>query len=67
MKIIKISNNSFDKNFIKELIENKKYLMAVFSKSCIHCIIMKPEWQLFKKLNKINSNRIIRNRCRRIK
>lgn len=60
MKIIKISNNSFDKNFIKELIENKKCLIAVFSKSCIHCIIMKPEWQLFKKkLNKINSNCVL--------
>tara|TARA_B100000902_G_scaffold305073_1_gene293444 strand:+ start:10033 stop:10449 length:417 start_codon:yes stop_codon:yes gene_type:complete len=60
MKIIKISNNSFDKKFLEELIEKKKCLIAVFSKSCIHCILMKPEWLLFKKkLNKINSNCVL--------
>ena len=49
MKIIELKNNSFDKKVITDLLEKKICLVGVFSKLCIHCKSMKPQWNFLKK------------------
>lgn len=59
MQIIQLKNAKFNKENIKELLSKKTCIIGVFSKSCIHCQIMKPEWNNLKnKLKKINTNSI---------
>ena len=48
MQIIELKNNAFDKNKIKQLLEKKICLVGVFSKLCIHCQNMKPQWEYLK-------------------
>tara|TARA_B110000305_G_C19391358_1_gene615068 strand:- start:740 stop:1195 length:456 start_codon:yes stop_codon:yes gene_type:complete len=60
MKIIELKNNSFDKKVIADLLEKNTCFIAVFSKSCIHCNNMKPEWQILKKkLKKIKTRAVL--------
>ena len=49
MQIIELNNGSFDKEKIQELLSKKICLVGVFSKLCVHCINMKPQWQFLKK------------------
>ena len=48
MQIIELKNNAFDKNKIKQLLTKKVCLIGVFSKLCIHCQSMKPQWEYLK-------------------
>ena len=48
MQIIELKNNTFDKNKIKQLLTKKVCLVGVFSKLCIHCQNMKPQWEYLK-------------------
>ena len=48
MQIIELKNNAFDKNKIKQLLTKKVCLVGVFSKLCIHCQNMKPQWEYLK-------------------
>lgn len=48
MQIIELKNNAFDKNKIKQLLTKKICLVGVFSKLCIHCQNMKPQWEYLK-------------------
>lgn len=60
MQIIELKDSSFDKQVIKELLEKKICLIGVFSKLCIHCKNMKPQWEFLKrKLKKINCNGVL--------
>ncbi len=60
MKIININKSNIDYKIINNLLINSDCLVSIFSKSCIHCKIMKPEWNMFKKkLKNINSNLIL--------
>ena len=60
MKIIKLNNPNFNKDKVSALLEKNICFIAVFSKVCIHCENMKPEWnKLLKKLKKINCNAIL--------
>ena len=60
MQIIELKNNNFDKQIIKKLLEKKVCLIGVFSKLCIHCNIMKPQWEILKKkLKKTNLNGVL--------
>jgi len=60
MQIVEFQNGKFDKQVIKNLLEKKICLIGVFSKSCIHCDNMKPQWQILKKkLKKINCNGVL--------
>ena len=49
MQIIELKNNAFDRNKIKQLLTKKVCLVGVFSKLCIHCQNMKPQWEYLKK------------------
>ena len=49
MQIIELNNGSFDKEKIQELLSKKICLVGVFSKLCVHCKNMKPQWQFLKK------------------
>ena len=60
MKIIKLNNPAFHNNNINLLLKKNICFIAVFSKVCIHCENMKPEWnKLVNKLEKINCNAIL--------
>ena len=60
MKIFELKNSMFDVNKIQKILKSKVCLIAIFSKDCIHCINMKPEWeQLKKKVKKINSDIVL--------
>ena len=60
MQIIELNNSSFNKEEIKDLLSKKVCLVGVFSKLCIHCKNMKPQWQyLKKKLKKSNCNGVL--------
>ena len=60
MQIIELKNETFDKQYIINLLEKKNCLIGVFSKSCIHCNDMKPQWQILKKkLKKITCNGVL--------
>ena len=48
MQIIELKNNAFDKNKIKQLLTKKVCLIGIFSKLCIHCQNMKPQWEYLK-------------------
>ena len=48
MQIIELKNNAFDRNKIKQLLTKKVCLVGVFSKLCIHCQNMKPQWEYLK-------------------
>ena len=39
----------FDKEKIKQLLSKKICLVGIFSKLCIHCQNMKPQWEYLKK------------------
>jgi|ETNmetMinimDraft_21_1059911.scaffolds.fasta_scaffold292608_1 thioredoxin-like negative regulator of GroEL len=59
MKIIEIngSNPTFNKWGVDNTLNKGVFLIGVFSKSCGHCIDMKPEWEKLKNnLKTINSN-----------
>ena len=49
MQIIELNNSSFDKEKIKQLLSKKICLVGIFSKLCIHCQNMKPQWEYLKK------------------
>ena len=60
MKIIELNNNSFNKEEILNLLSKKTCLVGVFSKLCIHCQNMKPQWEfLKKKLKKSKCNGLL--------
>ena len=60
MKIIEINTFNINKESIKKLLSNKICLIGVFSKLCIHCKNMKPQWKLLKKkLKKFNCNALL--------
>ena len=60
MKIIELKNPTFNKNNIQKLLETKICLVGVFSKLCIHCNNMKPQWNMLKKrLKKSNCNGLL--------
>ena len=60
MQIIELKNNAFDKNKIKQLLTKKVCLVGVFSKLCIHCQNMKPQWDYLKtKLKNANCNGLL--------
>ena len=60
MKIIEIINSNFDKNYIKQILLKKTCFIGVFSKLCIHCQNMQPEWKkLKKKLRSLKCNGIL--------
>lgn len=60
MQIFELKNNSFDKKIIKDLLGKKICFIGVFSKLCIHCKNMKPQWEFLKnKLKKINCNGVL--------
>ena len=60
MKIIKLNNPEFNRKYINELISKNICFIGVFSKLCIHCKNMKPEWEKLKhKLKKFNCNAIL--------
>ena len=60
MKIIELKNPTFNKNNIQQLLEKKICLVGVFSKLCIHCNNMKPQWNMLKKrLKKSNCNGLL--------
>ena len=60
MKIIEITNSNFDKNYIKQILLKKTCFIGVFSKLCIHCQNMQPEWKkLKKKLRSLKCNGIL--------
>ena len=55
MQIVEINNSNFDSNKIKELLSKKVCLVGIFSKFCIHCENMKPQWKMLK--NKLKKNK----------
>ena len=60
MQIIELNNSSFDKEKIKQLLSKKICLVGIFSKLCIHCQNMKPQWDfLKKKLKKSKCNGLL--------
>ena len=60
MQIIELNNSSFDKEKIKQLLSKKICLVGIFSKLCIHCQNMKPQWEyLKKKLKKTKCNGLL--------
>tara|TARA_Y100000992_G_scaffold126708_1_gene83170 strand:- start:2092 stop:2511 length:420 start_codon:yes stop_codon:yes gene_type:complete len=60
MQIIELNNSSFNKQKIKELLTQKICLVGIFSKLCIHCQNMKPQWEyLKKKLKKTKCNGLL--------
>lgn len=60
MKIIKLNNPSNNPKKINKLISEKLCFIGVFSKVCIHCKNMKPEWEKLKnKLKKIKCNGLL--------
>tara|TARA_E500000178_G_scaffold217760_1_gene214977 strand:+ start:338 stop:772 length:435 start_codon:yes stop_codon:yes gene_type:complete len=60
MKIIELNNDSFNKEEILNLLSKKTCLVGVFSKLCIHCQNMKPQWDfLKKKLKKSKCNGLL--------
>ena len=60
MRIIKINNLNFSKNMIWDLLSKKTCIIGVFSKQCIHCQNMKPEWAVLKnKLKNLKGNGIL--------
>ena len=60
MRIIELNNSTFNKNNIQQLLEKKICLVGVFSKLCIHCNNMKPQWNMLKKrLKKSNCNGLL--------
>ena len=60
MKIIQLKTSSFDKQYIKNILSKKTCLIGVFSKLCIHCQNMKPQWEILKKkLKKFKSNAVL--------
>ena len=60
MKIIEITNSNFDKNYIKQILLKKTCFIGIFSKSCIHCQNMQPEWKKLKeKLGSLKCNGIL--------
>ena len=60
MKIIELNNDSFNKEEILNLLSKKTCLVGVFSKLCIHCQNMKPQWEfLKKKLKKSKCNGLL--------
>ena len=57
MKILIFNNQSKNLKNIDKVLSKNSCLIGIFSKSCIHCINMKPEWKLLKKkLKKTNTN-----------
>ena len=60
MQIIELNNSSFNKEKIKQLLSKKICLVGIFSKLCIHCQNMKPQWEyLKKKLKKTKCNGLL--------
>ena len=60
MKIIELKNDFFNKEEILNLLSKKTCLVGVFSKLCIHCQNMKPQWDfLKKKLKKSKCNGLL--------
>ena len=60
MRIIKLNNPESDLESIKNLLEKNICFIGVFSKLCIHCKNMKPEWEKLKsRLKKINCNALL--------
>lgn len=60
MKIIELNNDSFNKEELVNLLSKKTCLVGVFSKLCIHCQNMKPQWDfLKKKLKKSKCNGLL--------
>jgi thioredoxin-like negative regulator of GroEL len=60
MKIIELNNDSFNKEDLVNLLSKKTCLVGVFSKLCIHCQNMKPQWDfLKKKLKKSKCNGLL--------
>ena len=60
MQIIELNNSSFDKEKIRDLLSKKICLVGIFSKLCIHCQNMKPQWEyLKKKLKKTKCNGLL--------
>ena len=60
MQIIELNNSSFDKEKIKQFLAKKICLVGIFSKLCIHCQNMKPQWEyLKKKLKKTKCNGLL--------
>ena len=55
MQIIELNDSSFDKENIQELLSKKICLVGVFSKSCVHCTNMKPQWKILK--NKLQDSK----------
>lgn len=57
---IKLLHNNVNNNEVNSLLKNNTVFVGVFSKTCIHCINMKPEWKKFKNMvNKEKLNGII--------
>tara|TARA_Y100000816_G_scaffold289566_1_gene276281 strand:+ start:907 stop:1317 length:411 start_codon:yes stop_codon:yes gene_type:complete len=60
MKIIEINTSNINKESITKLLSSKICLIGVFSKLCIHCKNMKPQWKLLKKkLKNFNCNALL--------
>ena len=60
MKIIEINTSNINKESITKILSSKICLIGVFSKLCIHCKNMKPQWKLLKKkLKKFNCNALL--------
>ena len=60
MKIIELKTSDFNKEHIKNILSKKTCLIGVFSKLCIHCQNMKPQWEyLKKKLKKTKCNGLL--------
>lgn len=60
MQIIELNSQNFNKDNIKELLSKKICMVGIFSKFCIHCQNMKPEWMRLKnKLKNTKCNGIL--------
>ena len=56
MKSLFLNNDNINTDQLNTLINNNNCLIGVFSKQCIHCINMKPEWNKLKiQLSKVKT------------
>lgn len=49
MQIIELNKKNVEKDYIHKLLKEKICLIGVFSKLCIHCKLMKQQWNFLKK------------------
>ena len=49
MQIIELNKKNVEKDYIHQLLKQKICLIGVFSKLCIHCKLMKQQWNFLKK------------------